>query len=132
MSGFSPKGSFPPSKQVLPEIDKLRQAISRGSLDCRQDLVEKLGQFALSLVAEARFDKVLEVMDEIIELTETLLQEGRIEITQIMLHAVFPIPSVAKMTKLQRKDAPTLDEDAFFQRRKKCVSMVWRALKQSN
>ena len=123
-SNFFPKGSFQPSKQVLREVEKLRQTISQGSLDRRQDLVETLGKLALSLAAEARFDKVLEVMDETLELTETLLQEGKIEITRTMVEAVYPVSSVAKMTKLQRKDAPSFDEEAFFQRRKKCVSLL--------
>jgi preprotein translocase subunit SecA len=109
---------------VLREIDKLRQAISRGSLDCRQDLVEKLGKLAMSLAIEAKFEKVLEVMDEILELTETLLEEGKIEITQTMVEAVYPVSSVAKMTALQRNEMKKLDEEAFFQRRKKCVSML--------
>jgi len=123
-SNFFPKGSLPSSKQVSREVDKLRQAISHGSLDSRQDLVEKLGNLALSLAAEARFDKVLEVMDETLELTQTLLQEGKIEITRTMLEAIYPVSSVAKMTALQRNEMQKLDEEAFFQRCKKCVSML--------
>lgn len=125
MSGFSPFEAFPSSKKILPSVNKLRRAIKRGELDSREGLIEALGALAISFASESRFDKVLETWDEIIELTETLLQEGRIEITQAMLKAVFSIPDAVRVSRYQQRKFPTQDEeDALFQRFQKCIAML--------
>ena len=120
----SPLGAIPPSKKVLPEVDKLRRTIQRGALEKRTELVEKLGRLALSYAGEGRFDDALQTWDEVIELTETLLEEGKLEITETMIEAVFPITSIARVHALQYNKMSEFPEDAFFQRFKKCVSIL--------
>jgi len=122
-SGFPSPGSFEPSKKVLREVEKIRHAIGRGSLDQREDLIEKLGELAASYVAEGSFDDSLKILDEILELAETLLEEGKIEITRTMLQAVETASNFANVYKHKYSDKK-VNEEAFFQRSKKCMEML--------
>ena len=120
----APFGSFPPSKKVLPEVAKIRRAIQHGALEQRGKLIEKLGSLAASYATEGRFDDSLKAFDEIIGLTETLLEEGNPQITERMLKAVFPIAVMARIRRVQHDDLSMHYEDAFFHRTKKCMEML--------
>ena len=120
----SPLGSIPPSKKLLPEVEKLRRAVQRGAMERRSDVVDKLGKLAVSYSAEGRYDDALKAWDEVIELTETLLEEGKLEITQTMIAAVFPITSLGRVYALQHKAMSRFNEDAFLQRLQKCLDML--------
>jgi len=125
----SPLGAVPPTKQVLPEVVKLRRAIEQGELERREELVGKLGELALSLAAETRYDDALKAFDELIELTETLLEEGQIEITETMTRAMFPISNIARTANIQfqhenRREVHKYDDEAFFKRAQKCFALL--------
>jgi len=125
MPAIPPFGSFSSSRKVLNEVTKLRLAIERGSLDRRDNLVEKLGELAMAYATEGRFDDTLNAWDETLELTETLLAEGKLEIAQTMIFGVFPIPDMVRVYQMQHQgEAPGYNEDAFFQRMKKSIGLL--------
>jgi tetratricopeptide (TPR) repeat protein len=123
MSGFPDLGSFEPSKKVLREVARIRRAIAGGSLDQRENLIETLGELAASYVAEGCFDDALKMLDEIFELTETLLDEGKIEIPTTMFQAVAPVFNFVDIYK-HKYSNKKINEEAFFQRNKKCIEML--------
>ena len=125
MSAIPPFGQFPSSKKVSNEVAKIRRAIERGALDRRENLIEKLGELAMACASEARFDDALKTWDEILELTETLLAEGKLEIAQTMIFSVFHITDMVRVYQMQHQgESPGYDEEAFFQRMKKSVGLL--------
>ena len=123
MSAIPPR-PFPSSKTMLKEVAKLQRAIERGSLDQRENLVERMGELALAYSAEGRFHDALKTWDELIGLTETLMAEGKLEIALTMVSVVLPVLTASREYERQHGSRPGFNEEAFFQRLMKSVAML--------
>ncbi|MDR1268754.1 MAG: hypothetical protein LBK82_04450, partial [Planctomycetaceae bacterium] len=90
MSGFPniPGFSFGSPKKLKPEVEKLRKLIQHGALERRNLLFEKLGQLAVAYVLDCQFGQALQIVEELVELTETLIEEGQFELRKELFIAL--------------------------------------------
>ena len=124
--GF-PMSADPPyvsSKKVLAIVTQLQRAIQRGSLDKREMLAEKMGELAMALTTEGRFDSALKTWDELLELTEILKAEGKLGIALKAVVVVLPMINAGLESAQRHGGKPGFNEEAYFQRLRKGIAML--------
>ncbi|MCL2624217.1 MAG: SEC-C metal-binding domain-containing protein [Planctomycetaceae bacterium] len=109
------------SKELKPRVDKLRQAIAKGKLERRGELVTKLGELALGYLLEKKISIALHTVDELIELADVLIEEGQIEFRAQKVSSLFSLMGFLPAVRANVRD---LDESAFFNRLKSCIDQL--------
>jgi hypothetical protein len=114
MSGFPniPGFSFDSSTKLKPEVEKLRNAVQHGALERRRILFDKLGKLATAYGFEGQFGNALQTIEELIELTETLLEEGQIEFRKELIIPLSQTLSFSRIAALQ--SGKHFDQTPFF------------------
>jgi tetratricopeptide (TPR) repeat protein len=123
MSGFpNIPGLQLDAKKLRAEAEKLRNAIQHGALEHRRTLFEKLGELIVACAMECKFDYALRIIEELVELTETLVEEGQFELRKdLAMYLSNAVSLIRPMS--QMRDVPC-DLAPFFKHLSKCVESL--------
>ncbi|MDR2705611.1 MAG: SEC-C domain-containing protein [Planctomycetaceae bacterium] len=119
MSGFNIPGFELDAKKLSAEVEKLHNAIQHGALERRRNLFDKLGELIIAYAMECKFDHSLRTIEELTELSETLVEEGQFEYRkELAMYLSNAISFVRPMSRM--KDVPC-DLAPFYKHLSRCV-----------
>ncbi|MDR0611647.1 MAG: SEC-C domain-containing protein [Planctomycetaceae bacterium] len=121
MSGNIP-GFQLDAKKLKAEVEKLHHAIQHGALERRRILSEKLGELTIAYTLEGKFDLALKTIEEHVELTETLVEEGQFEFRKEL--AMYLSNTISFIKPISRMHQIPCDLAPFFKHFSKCVESL--------
>ncbi|MDR0705905.1 MAG: SEC-C domain-containing protein [Planctomycetaceae bacterium] len=119
MSGFNIPGLQLDVKKLRAEAEKLRNAIQHGALERRRILFDKLGELTAAYAMECKFDHALRTIEELTELTETLVEEGQFEFRKDL--AMYLSNTISFIKPMSRMKNVPYDLTPFFKHLSKSV-----------
>jgi tetratricopeptide (TPR) repeat protein len=122
MSGFNIPGLQLDAKKLRAEVEKLHNAIQHGALERRRILFDKLGELIIAYAMECKFDFALQTIEELIELTEVLVEEGQFEFRKEL--AMYLSSAISFIRPMSRMNNVPYDLTPFFKHLSKCVESL--------
>jgi tetratricopeptide (TPR) repeat protein len=109
-------------KKLKPEVEKLRNVIQHGALEYRRRLFDKLGQLVLAYILDCQFDRSLQTIEELIELGETLIEEGQIELRNELF--IYISQAISLLKPVSQQNNLTFNQTLFFKHYSKSVEYL--------